>query len=60
MKGKSDKKNVRGVMGAPTAHLVNHLLFADDSLVMFKANLEGATIIRDTVKEYCSASGYRR
>ena len=62
LKAKSDNKNVRGVMAAPSAHLFNHILFDDDSLnlVMFKENLEGDTIIRDTDKEYCNAFGYRR
>ena len=62
LKAKSGNKNVRGVMSVPLAHLFNHILFVDDSLnlVMFKANLEGATIIRDTDKEYCNAFGYRR
>lgn len=26
---------------------------------MFKANAEGATIVRDTIRQYCDASGQR-
>lgn len=51
--------NVRGVVVAPTAPHVNHLLFADDCLLMFKANKEGETIIRNVVRTYCGASGQR-
>jgi hypothetical protein len=38
---------------------VNQLLFVDNSLLMFKANEEAATIIRDTVQQYCDASSQR-
>ena len=50
---------MRGVVVAPTAPPVNHLLFADDSLLMFKANDIAATIIPDTVQQDCGASGQR-
>jgi hypothetical protein len=38
---------------------VNHLLFADDSLLFFKANGEGATEISESLSLYCQASGQR-
>ena len=44
---------------APTAPAVNHLLFADDSLLFVKANASGATDVRDLLHKYCEASGQR-
>lgn len=41
LKSKGNNESVKGVVVAPTAPPVNHLLFADDSLLMFKANIEG-------------------
>ena len=38
---------------------VNHLLFADDSLLFTKANMAGATEIRGVLDVYCQASGQR-
>jgi hypothetical protein len=44
---------------ASTAPAVNHLLFADDSLLFFKANGEVAPNARDTLDAYCRASCQR-
>ena len=52
-------ENAKGLVVAPSALPVNHLLFADDCLLLFKANVEGATVIRDTIRQYCDASGQR-
>jgi hypothetical protein len=38
---------------------VNHLLFADDSLLFIKANGDSARDARDTLDAYCRASGQR-
>jgi hypothetical protein len=48
-----------GVQVAPTAPVVNHLLFADDSLLLFKASAEGAVEVSNLVNTYCNASGQR-
>jgi len=37
--------------------MVSHLLFADDSLLFFKANRESAELVRDALQSYCKASG---
>lgn len=42
---------------APSAPMVSHLLFADDSLLFFKANGENATEVRGVLQLYCRASG---
>ena len=44
---------------APTAPTINHLLFADDSLMLFKASVEGAVAVSNLLDKYCSASGQR-
>ena len=45
-----------GIRVAPSAPKVSHLLFADDSLLLFKANRENAEGIRSVLNLYCSAS----
>ena len=44
------------VLSAPT---VNHLLFADDSLLFFQASGVGASEIKNVLNKYCNASGQR-
>jgi hypothetical protein len=44
---------------APTAPTVNHLLFADDSLLFVKATDEGALLVNELLETYCNASGQR-
>ena len=55
----STNENVKGIVVAPEAPLVNHLLFADDCLLFFKANEEGAITMNEMIKAYCDASGQR-
>ena len=42
---------------APTAPVVNHLLFVDDSLLFFKASADGANEVNQLLNTYCQASG---
>jgi hypothetical protein len=42
---------------AATAPAVNHLLFADDSLLFFKATTGGAIELKEVLDKYCKASG---
>jgi hypothetical protein len=44
---------------APSAPLLNHLLFADDSLLFFKGSREGAEELSNLLEDYCRASGQR-
>jgi hypothetical protein len=50
---------VRGIMMASSAPEVNHLLFADDSLLFFEANTDSAARVKGLLKKYCDASGQR-
>ena len=43
----------------PKAPAVNNLLFADDSLLLFKASVEGANAVSNLLDTYCNASGQR-
>jgi hypothetical protein len=44
---------------APSAPLVIHLLFADDSLLFFKGSREGAEELSNLLDIYYQASGQR-
>ena len=44
---------------APTAPAVNHLLFADDNLLLFKASVERSGVVSNLLDTYCGASGQR-
>src|ERR1041385_2069388 len=46
-----------GLKVAPSAPPINHLLFADDSLLFFKATSEGAHEVSNLLEIYCKASG---
>jgi hypothetical protein len=44
-------------MVAPSAPVVSHLLFADDSLLFFRANVASAHEIKEMLQIYCKVSG---
>ena len=44
-KTSSQSSALNGVKVAPTAPEVNHLLFADDSLLLFKSSVEGENLV---------------
>jgi len=48
---------LKGIKVAPSAPVVSHLLFADDSLLFFGGNTENAQEINDVMETYCRASG---
>jgi hypothetical protein len=59
LKQSRQSSHLHGIKVAPTAPAVNHLLFADDSLLFVKATVEGATEVNDLLEKYCNASGQR-
>ena len=52
-------ESIHGIQVAPDAPIVNHLLFADDSLLFFDATPEMATRANVLLQRYCDASGQR-
>ena len=57
LKSRMQSSVLKGIKVAPSASMVSHLLFADDSLLLFKANRENALEIKDVLQLYCRASG---
>ena len=57
LKSRIQSSNLRGITVAASAPMVSHLLFADDSLLFFKANRESADQVKDVLHIYCQASG---
>jgi hypothetical protein len=51
--------DLQGIKVAPTAPAVNHLLFANNSLLFVKATDEGATEVVELLDKYCNALGQR-
>ena len=48
---------IQGIQVAQTAPKINHLLFADDSLLFFKAAACNARAVQESLSKYCEASG---
>jgi len=57
IKSRNQSSVLKGIKVAPSAPMVSHLLFADDSLLFFKAHRENAQEILDILNIYCRASG---
>ena len=57
LKSRSQSSNLSGISVAASAPMVSHLLFADDSLLFFKANRENADEVMDVLHIYCQAFG---
>uniref|UniRef100_A0A453JMN7 Reverse transcriptase domain-containing protein n=1 Tax=Aegilops tauschii subsp. strangulata TaxID=200361 RepID=A0A453JMN7_AEGTS len=51
--------HLSGIQVAQTAPSVSHLLFADNSLLFFKAHGDGVNELSSCLDRYCSASGQR-
>ena len=59
LKSSSESTSLEGIKVAPTAPVVNHLLFVDDSLLLFKSSNEGAVAFSNLLDFYCRASGQK-
>jgi hypothetical protein len=57
LKRSRQTSHLKGIQVAPTAPAVNHLLFADDSMLFVKASDEGAIEVNDILEKYSNASG---
>lgn len=49
--------DISGVKVSPTAPIITHLLFADDSFLFFKANKEETQVIKELLNQYEMSSG---
>jgi hypothetical protein len=57
LNARNQSSALNGIKVAPSAPTVNHLLFADDSLLFFRATRESAKEIKEVLHLYCQASG---
>ena len=48
---------IDGLRVCRNAPLVSHLLFADDSLILMKADMKNATFLQQVLDTYCANSG---
>jgi hypothetical protein len=49
--------NLDGAKVSRSAPTISHLLFADDSLILMKANTQYASTLKHILETYCSSSG---
>ena len=59
LKTSSQSTSLEGIKVAPIAPVVNHLLFADDNLLLFKSSVEAAVTVSNLLDIYWKASGQR-
>jgi hypothetical protein len=57
LKSRNQSSGLKGIMVAPSAPMVSHLLFADDSLLFFTMTRENADDVKEVLYLYCRASG---
>jgi hypothetical protein len=59
LKSNSQSSHLGGIKVTPSAPPVNHMLFADDRLLFFKGNREGAEELSSLLGVYCEALGQK-
>jgi len=59
LKTSSQSSGFEGIKVAASAPPINHLLFADDSLLLFKSSDQGVTRVSNLLDTYYNASGQR-
>jgi hypothetical protein len=59
LKGEQINQDVQGIQISQTAPKINHLLFADDCLLFFKADARNAQAVQESLTKYCQASGQK-
>jgi hypothetical protein len=56
LKSKNQSSTLNGIKVVPSALTVSHLLFADDSLLFFRADGKSAREVKEVLNIYCQAS----
>jgi hypothetical protein len=59
LKGNGVEGRVQCIQVSSSAPIINHLLFADDSILFFKATPSNAKAVHDSISMYCEASGQK-
>jgi hypothetical protein len=59
LKGEGADCHINGVQISCSSSKVNHLLFADDCLLFFKADASNAHVVQKSLTKYCEASGQK-
>ena len=54
-----ERGDLEGVKVGREAPMVSHLLFADDSLILMKADKKNADCLADILARYCDSSGQK-
>jgi hypothetical protein len=57
LRNAEEERSLQGIQLCPEAPKINHLFFADDSLIVMKANVENATKLQQILALYESQSG---
>ena len=57
MAHREEVPGIEGVTVCRNAPSVSHLFFADDSLILMKADMNNATSLKQVLDQYCASSG---
>jgi hypothetical protein len=53
LKGAETRGEIEGVRVCRDAPMVSHLLFADDSLILMRADMKNALMLKNFLESYC-------
>jgi len=59
IRGAEERGEIEGVRVSRNAPIISHLLFADDSLILMKADKKNANCLNDILNRYCTNSGQK-
>jgi len=59
LKGAEERGDLKGVRVCREAHVISHLLFADDSRILMHADKKNAECLIDIPNRYCASSGQK-